>query len=75
MKSNTWTALLLSAACACAPAARATPSSPQAQPADVARFDHRHAAWTEVLAERVRGESFDYEGLKAAPAPLDRYLA
>lgn len=38
-------------------------------------FDHGHAAWTRILAARVKGNTFDYAGLKPQRAPLDAYLS
>jgi Protein of unknown function, DUF547 len=38
-------------------------------------FDHTHAAFDAVLKRHVRDGLVDYAALKAAPAPLDAYLA
>lgn len=40
-----------------------------------APFDHSHAMWTEVLAEHVQGDRFDYAALKKEPKLLEDYLA
>lgn len=37
-------------------------------------FDQAHGAWTAVLREHVRGDRFDYAGLKADPTALRAYL-
>ena len=43
-------------------------------PETPAGFDHSHAVWTEVLAEHVQGDRFDYAALKKDPAKLTAYI-
>ncbi len=43
--------------------------------AALSAFDHTHAAFDVVLQRHVREGLVDYAALKAAPAPLDAYLA
>ena len=60
-----------------APLLLASLCSPPGPPAAAARedFDHSHALWTEVLAAHVRGDDFDYAGVKKDPTKLRTYLA
>lgn len=58
-------------ALALATLARAWAPQAPAKPA----FDQGHALWSEVLAEHVKGDRFDYGALKKDRARLDRYLA
>jgi len=56
------------------PASPAVENSPQAAaPAAASTFDHSHAAWTSILAERVQGDLFDYAGLAKDRVLFDRY--
>jgi hypothetical protein len=43
-------------------------------PAATKGLDQSHAQWTEVLRARVKGDRFDYQGLKKDRAALDGYL-
>lgn len=45
-----------------------------ALPAASAGFEPGHSAFDKILRARVRGDGFDYAGLKADPKPLDAYL-
>src|SRR5947207_1765726 len=39
-------------------------------PAATKGFDQSHAQWTEVLKSHVKGDKFDYQGLKRDRAPF-----
>lgn len=58
---------------ALAPPPRAALVQEEAPEAEEPSFDH--GAWTEILAERVQGDRFDYAGLKRDRTGLDGYLA
>lgn len=53
----------------------AEPTAQESRPATKSPvFDATHALWTEILAEHVQGDNFDYEALKKKPERLERYL-
>jgi hypothetical protein len=48
---------------------------PEAKLVKVVGFDHTHKAWTEVLGQYVKDDTFDYKALKKDRAPLDAYVS
>lgn len=67
MLRRTFLAVALVAGCT-----RALPAQ-EPQPAR-AEFDHTHAVWTEILAEHVVDDRFDYAALSKDRSKLDTYL-
>ncbi|QDU69911.1 DUF547 domain-containing protein [Engelhardtia mirabilis] len=69
LASVTW-ALSGSVATAAARQQETGTQEPQAQ-----SFDLTHRAWTEILAEHLRGDRFDYRAVTKDPSALNAYLA
>ena len=74
MRFDALTLIVLSAAAGLTPVG-STPSEAVQESVVVVGFDQTHAQWTEVLAEHVHGDRFDYAALKADRSGLDAYLA
>ena len=66
-------AMLLSLACTRPVVAREVQSRADA-PAQVSKFDHTHALWTDVLKAHVLDDGFEYKKLAQDRSKLDAYL-